>query len=80
MKFKDLKKEYKGYDIIAFGRPLSEPTIPFTFLPKDKPLDECDVVEMKKEDKEWIQTGVSFKTMKPLKPKKMKGHIYVYVR
>lgn len=80
MKFKDFKKQYKDYSIEVFGRPLDTPTIPFTLLPKDKPLDDCKVVDYIVEDKEFMQTGVSFKTMKPLRPKKMKGHVRVYVK
>lgn len=79
-KYKDLRKEYKDYSVEAFGRPLEEPTIPFTLLPKDKPLDECEVVDYKVIEKEFTQYGVSFKTMKPIKPKKMKGYVRVYVR
>ena len=78
--FKDFKKEYKDYSIEVFGKPLDTPTIPFTFLPKDKTLDECEIIDYKIIEKEFTQTGVSFKTMKPIKPKKMKGHILVYVR
>lgn len=80
MTFKELKDKYKGYDIIAFGRPLKQQTIPFTFLPKDKKLEECEVIDYKVEDKEYIQYGVSFKTMKPIKPKKIKGNVYCYVK
>ena len=80
MKFKDFKKQYKNYSIEVFGRPLDTPTIPFTLLPKDKPLDDCEVVDYIVENKEFMQTGVSFKTMKPLRPKKMKGYVRVYVK
>lgn len=80
MTYKELKAKYKGYDVIAFGKPLDTPTIPFTHLPKDKPLDECEVVEFKADDKKFIQTGVSFKDLKPLKPIKKKGHVYAYVK
>lgn len=80
MIYKDFRKKYKDYSIEAFGRPLDKPTIPFTLLPKDKPLDDCEVVDYKVIEKEHIVYGVSFKTMKPIKPKKMKGHVRVYVR
>ena len=80
MTFKEIKNKYKDYNIVVFGRPLKEQTIPFTFLPKDKKLDDCEIIEMKKIDKEFIQTGVSFKTMKPTKSELKKGHIYVYVK
>lgn len=80
MKFKDLKRQYKNYSFEVFGRPLDTPTIPYTLLPKDKPLDDCEVVDYEVEDKEFVQYGVSFGTMKPLRPKKMKGHVRVYVK
>lgn len=80
MKVKELKKQYKGYDIVLFGRPLSQPTIPFTLLPKGKEIDEMEVVETNIIEKEFTQYGVSFKTMKPIKPKQMKGTINVYVK
>ena len=80
MTFKELKKKYKGYDIIAFGKPLDKKTIPFTFLPKDKTLDECEVADFKVEEKEQMIYGVSFKTMKQIKPYKIKGNVYCYVR
>lgn len=81
MKLKELYKQYSpDYSIIVFGKPLKERTIPFTLLPKDKELMECEVVEIKKEEKEYIEYGVSFKTLKPTKPIKRKGNIYVYVK
>ncbi len=80
MKVKELRKQYKGYDIVLFGRPLSQPTIPFTLLPKGKEIDEMEVVETNIINKEFTQFGVSFKTMKPIKPQKMKGTINVYVK
>ena len=80
MIYKELKKKYKDYDVEAFGRPLEEPTIPFTLLPKDKPLDDCEVVDFRVIEKEHTNYGVSFKTMKPIKPENKKGYVYVYVR
>lgn len=80
MTFKDLKRKYKDYSIEVFGRPLDQKTIPFTFLPKDKPLEECEIVDMIVEEKEHIEYGFSFNTMKPIKPKKIKGYVRVYVR
>lgn len=80
MKVKELRKQYKGYDIVLFGRSLSQPTIPFTLLPKGKEIDEMEVVETNIINKEFTQYGVSFKTMKPIKPQKMKGTINVYVK
>ena len=80
MKYKKLKKQYKDYSIEVYGKPLDKPTIPFTFLPKDKSLDECEVVDYKVEEREFVQYGVSFQTMKPIKPKQMKGYVRVYVK
>ena len=47
MKLRDIYRIYKGYQITLFGRPLDEPTIPFTFLPKNKDRMDCDVVDYK---------------------------------
>lgn len=80
MVLKELYKVYKDYNIVVFGRPLNQKTIPFTFLPKDKELMDCEVVEKKIEEKEYIERGVKFATMKPTKPIKRKGTIYVYVK
>lgn len=80
MKVKDLFKKYKDYSFEVYGRPLNQKTIPYTLLPRDKKLEDCDVIEMVIEDKEFTTIGVSFKTMKPLKPTKYKGRIRVYVK
>ena len=80
MKLKELYKKYSEYNIVVFGKPLKQKTIPFTFLPQDKPLMECEVIEFKKKEKPYIEYGVSFTTMKPTKPIERKGHIYVYVK
>lgn len=45
MKVKELFKNYGGYTINLFGKPLSKPTIPYTHMPKDKDIDECVVVD-----------------------------------
>ena len=80
MKVKELKRKYKGYDIVLFGRPLSQPTIPFTLLPKNKTIDEMEVVEVKVIEKEFTQYGVSFNNLKPIKPKVFKGIVNAYVK
>jgi hypothetical protein len=80
MKVKDLFKKYKDYSIEVYGKPLNQKTIPYTHLPRDKRLEDCDVIEMVVEDKEHTIIGVSFKTMKPLKPTKYKGYVRVYVK
>lgn len=82
MKLKELYKKYDPqYHIIVFGRPLSQPTTPFSYLPYDrKELMNMEVAEMKIEEKKYVESGISFRTMKPTKPVKRKGHIYVYVK
>lgn len=82
MKLKELYKKYnKDYSICVFGKPLCEKTIPFTFLPYDKEKRmNMEVAEMEVIEKEHIEYGVSFKTMKPIKPINRKGYINVYVK
>lgn len=82
MKLKEFYKKYKGYNIIVFGVSLNQmqSCTPFTRLPKDKPLMECEAAEWQVEDKPYIEQGISFATMKPTKPIKKKGHVYVYVK
>ena len=81
MKLKELYNTYEPeYYIMVFGKPLNQPTIPFTHLPKDKDLMECEVVDYEIKNKEYIEKGVNFKTMKPTKPIKRKGNVLVYVK
>lgn len=82
MKLKEMYRQYKEYNIVVFGVPLEQMQhcTPFTRLPKDKPLMECEVVEYQKEEKPYIEKGIKFATMKPTKPIERKGHIYVYVK
>jgi len=80
MTFKELRTKYVDYTILAFGKPLKQKTIPFTLLPKDKDLDDCEVIEFKKIDKEFKEVSINFKTLKTTKSKIKKGHIYVYVK
>ena len=82
MKLKDVYDKYSpDYYICVFGKPLNQNTIPFSHLPFDRnELMNMEVVEMKKEEKEYVESGISFKTMKPTKPIKRKGNIYVYVK
>ena len=79
MKIKDLKKQYKNYDIIAFGKPLKEKTIPFTFMPRDKSFDDCEVMETKIETKD-IKQPVFDLSGKYKRTDCYKGRIYVYVK
>lgn len=82
MKLKDVYGKYSpDYYICVFGKPLNQHTIPFSHLPLDRnELMNMEVVEMEKEEKEYVESGISFKTMKPTKSIKRKGNIYVYVR
>ena len=82
MKLKDLYKKYDPqYYICVFGKPLKQETIPFSHLPYDrKELMNMEVIEMEIEEKEYTECGINFATMKPTKPIKRKGNIYVYVR
>lgn len=82
MKLKELYEKFDPeYYICVFGKPLNQNTIPFSHLPFDRnELMNMEVVEMEKEEKEYVESGISFRTMKPTKPIKRKGNIYVYVR
>lgn len=82
MKLKDLYKKYSpDYYICVFGKPLNIQTIPFSHLPSDrKVLMNMQVIEYEKEEKPYIEKGINFTTMKPTKPIKRKGNIYVYVK
>jgi len=81
-KLKDIYKEYKNYDVIVFGKPLEEKTIPFTFLPKDKELMECDVIDYKVEKKEQNipHFKLTNKGIKYYKTEHILGNVYVYVK
>lgn len=79
MTVKELYKKYKDYNIMLFGKPLEYPTIPFTFLPSKKSERENMIVkDLRIEEKEYMQYGVKFSTMKPIKPYKVKGTIMAY--
>ena len=82
MKLKELYKKYNpDYYICVFGKPLNQKTIPFTHLPNDwKIVENMEVIEMKKEEKEYIESGIAFSNMRHTKPIKRKGNIYVYVK
>jgi len=79
MKLKELYRKFKGYDIVVFGRPLDQPTIPFTFLPKDKELKECEVVEYKVKECE-VDIPYFDITGKYKGKEHIKGDVYVYVK
>lgn len=80
MTFKQLRIKYKNYNVLAFGKPLNESTIPFTCLPKGKKLDDCEVVDYKIVDKEFDSITINGKTLKVKTIEKMKGHVLVYVK
>lgn len=84
MKLKELYRIYKDYDIVVFGKSLEEMqhTIPFTFLPRDKELKECMVVDYKVEKKPQDLPCFKFtsKGIKHYKTKHIEGNVYVYVK
>ena len=52
MTFKKLKERFKFYEFEVQGKPLEEKVIPYTFLPKGKSLEQCEVVDYEVIDKE----------------------------
>lgn len=78
MKVKEFLEKYKDYSIKLQGKPLDQKVIPYTFLPKDKPLNECEVVDYvieEKEHEEHTFTNLKYKTTEI-----KKGYIRVYVK
>lgn len=63
MTVKELRQKYRGYMILLFGRPLDEPTTPFTLLPRGKDLDDCVVAdyEVKVKPHEAISLGLDLR-------------------
>ena len=82
MKLKELYKHYKGYNIIVFGRPLEQETIPFTFLPRDKELMDCEVMDFRVEEKEKDipHFKLTNEGIKHYKTEHIQGNVYVYVK
>lgn len=80
MKVKEFLKKYKDYSIELQGKPLDQKVIPYTFLPKDKPLDECDVIDYTIEDKEHKEHVFGFNTLKCKSTAIKKGYIRAYVK
>ncbi len=80
MKVKEFLKKYKDYSIELQGKPLSEMVIPYTFLPKDKPLNECEVVDYTIEEKQHEVKCFRFKDLKHYKTEIKKGHIRAYIK
>lgn len=79
MTVKELRKEYKDYMILLFGRPLSEPTTPYTLLPKGKDIDECVVAEcdVKEKPHEAISLGLDLRKRGVVK---YKGTVWAYIK
>lgn len=79
MKVKELWKKYKDYSFELYGRPLDQRTIPYTFLPTDKELGECEVVDCEVQEKEHEQYHFGmdgkYKTTEHLK-----GYVRAYVK
>lgn len=80
MKVKEFLKKYKDYSIELQGKPLDQRVIPYTFLPKDKPLNECEVVDYTIEEKEHEEHAFNFSNLKYKSTEIKKGYIRAYVR
>ena len=80
MKVKEFLKKYKDYSIELQGKPLNQKVIPYTFLPKNKSLSECEVVDYTIEKKEHKEQTFSFSDLKHKKTETKKGYIRAYVR
>lgn len=80
MKVKEFLKKYKDYSIELQGKPLDQRVIPYTFLPKDKPLNECEVVDYKIEERKHKEHTFSFNNLKYKSTEIKKGYIRAYVR
>ena len=80
MKVKEFLKKYKEYSIELQGKPLDQMVIPYTHLPKDKPLNECEVVDYTIEEKEHEEHRFSFNDLKHKSTEIKKGYIRAYVK
>lgn len=80
MKVKEFLIKYKDYSIELQGRPLDQLVIPYTHLPKDKPLNDCEVVDYSIEEKEHVVVAVSFKDLKTKKTTTKKGYVRAYIK
>lgn len=79
MKVKELWKEYNGYSFELFGKSLKQPTIPYTFLPRDKQLGECEVVEFEVDEKEHEQHSFNL-AGEYQRTEKVKGYVRAYIK
>ena len=80
MKVKEFLEKYKDYSIKLQGKPLDQMVIPYTFLPKDKPLNECEVIDYVIEEKEHEEHIFSFSNLKHKSTETKKGYIRAYVK
>lgn len=80
MKVKEFLKKYKDYSIELQGKPLDQMVIPYTHLPKDKLLNECEVVDYMIEEKEHEEHRFSFSDLKHKSTETKKGYIRAYVK
>ena len=79
MKVKELYKKYKDYSIELFGRPLEQPTIPFTFLPDDKKeRDNMEIAQIEIIEKEFKAPRYSFYDFKYKGTDYYKGVVKAY--
>lgn len=80
MKVKEFLKKYKDYSIELQGKPLDQMVTPYTFLPKDKPLNECEVIDYMIEEKEHEEHRFDFSNLKHKSTETKKGYIRAYVK
>lgn len=80
MKVKEFFKKYANYSIELYGRPLENLTIPFTHLPRDKKLEECDVIDYVVEEKEHKVHHYNLREQKWSKTETRKGYARAYVK
>ena len=77
----ELRRKYKGYHIMLFGRPLEQQTTPYTLIPKHKSEKELEVVDLKiKEepcDSPFWKLGKNGLTY--MGKEHTKGSVYAYV-
>lgn len=78
MQVRELYKRYEGYTIMLFGKPLSMETIPFTHLPKNKNINDCEVIDYQVLERE--HTTRSFDLgLRDKGNNNIKGYIKAYI-
>ena len=84
MTYKELKNKYKGYNIIAYGKPLinKEHMIPFSYTHGITDWNKAIVLdyEVEEYDKPHEVTYYYFTTMKPHKTEYEIGVVYAYIK